>query len=71
MLSIFHKGFAHPPEELKSPASNSGSNKPKIPEETLREFLSHHPHNTFSLSFGHSAVLAYTRPDPPSFVHQR
>ncbi|TKY66547.1 Stem-specific protein TSJT1 [Spatholobus suberectus] len=71
MLAIFHKTFAHPPEELNSPASYSGTKKPKIPQETLGEFLSHHSHNTFSLSFGHAAVLAYARPDPPSYVHQR
>ncbi|XP_061361486.1 stem-specific protein TSJT1-like [Gastrolobium bilobum] len=71
MLAIFHKAFAHPPEELNSPASYNGTKKPKVPEETLREFLSHHPHNTFSLSFGHAAVLAYVRPDQPFSVHQR
>ncbi|RDX73163.1 Stem-specific protein TSJT1, partial [Mucuna pruriens] len=72
MLAIFHKMFAHPPEELNSPASYSGTKKPKIPQETLREFLSHHhPHNTFSLSFGHAALLAYARPHPPSYLHQR
>ncbi|CAI8593094.1 unnamed protein product [Vicia faba] len=71
MLAIFHKAFAHPPEELNSPASYKGSKKPKLPEETLREFLSHHPHNTCSMSFGEASVLAYVRPDNPFSVHQR
>ncbi|XP_009351353.2 stem-specific protein TSJT1-like [Pyrus x bretschneideri] len=63
MLAIFHKAFAHPPEELNSPASYNGSKKPKHPEETLTDFLSHHPHNSFSMGFGHAAVLAYVKPD--------
>ncbi|XP_059442762.1 stem-specific protein TSJT1 [Corylus avellana] len=71
MLAIFHKAFAHPPEELNSPASYNGSTKPKLPDETLKEFLSHHPHNTFSMSFGSAAVLAYVRPDGPFSLHQR
>lgn len=66
MLAIFHKAFAHPPEELNSPASyRSGSKPPKLPEETLRDFLSHNPQNTFSLSFANSAVLAYVTPQNP------
>ncbi|XP_027342094.1 stem-specific protein TSJT1-like [Abrus precatorius] len=71
MLAIFHKTFAHPPEELNSPASYKGSKKPKVPEETLKDFLSHHPHNTCSMSFGNAAVLAYVRPDQPFSLHQR
>ncbi|KAL2331455.1 hypothetical protein Fmac_019036 [Flemingia macrophylla] len=71
MLAIFHKAFAHPPEELNSPASYKGSKKPKVPQETLNDFLSHHPHNTCSMSFGNAAVLAYVRPDQPFSVHQR
>ncbi|KAL5571452.1 hypothetical protein UlMin_021065 [Ulmus minor] len=71
MLAIFHKAFAHPPEELNSPASHKGSKKPKLPEETLQEFLSHHPQNTFSLSFGDAAVLAYVGPEKPFSIHQR
>ncbi|XP_027356208.1 stem-specific protein TSJT1-like isoform X2 [Abrus precatorius] len=71
MLAIFHEAFAHPPEELNSPASYSGTKKPKVPQETLREFLSHYPHNTFSMNFGHAAVLAYVRPDQHISVHQR
>ncbi|KAB2615857.1 stem-specific protein TSJT1-like [Pyrus ussuriensis x Pyrus communis] len=67
MLAIFHKAFAHPPEELNSPASYNGSKKPKHPEETLTDFLSHHPHNSFSMGFGHAAVLAYVKPDQGSY----
>lgn len=52
---MFHKGFAHPPEELKSPVSP----KPKHPDEALNDFLSSHPaDNTISINFGRSAVLA-------------
>ncbi|KAL6205690.1 hypothetical protein ACLB2K_022944 [Fragaria x ananassa] len=71
MLAIFHKAFAHPPEELNSPASHRGSKKPKLPEETLEEFLSHHPHNNFSMGFGDAAVLAYVKPDQPYSLKQR
>ena len=60
MLAIFHKAFAHPPEELNSPASK---HNPKLPTETLNEFLSVHPTNTFSMTFGESAVLAYVKPE--------
>ncbi|KAI5662625.1 hypothetical protein M9H77_21948 [Catharanthus roseus] len=63
MLAIFHKTFAHPPDELNSPASLHGAKKPKLPQETLKEFLSGHPSNTFSMSFGHTAVLAYVPQD--------
>ena len=66
MLAIFHEAFAHPPEELNSPASYKGIKKPKVPEETLQDFISHNPNNTFSMSFGNSAVMAYVRP-PTSF----
>ncbi|KAJ9671694.1 hypothetical protein PVL29_025420 [Vitis rotundifolia] len=71
MLAIFHKAFANPPEELNSPASRDGSRKPKLPEETLREFLSAHPANTFSMSFGNAAALAYVPPDRSYPTHQR
>lgn len=70
MLAIFHKAFAHPPEELNSPASQKGPKKPKLPEETLTDFLSLHPENTVSVSFGHAAVLAYVRPYPPNPLQQ-
>ncbi|KAL5736270.1 hypothetical protein ACOSP7_030739 [Xanthoceras sorbifolium] len=72
MLAIFHKAFAHPPEELNSPASQNASKKPKLPKETLRDFLARHPNNTSSIDFPQSAVLAYVRPDHPNFSpHQR
>jgi len=71
MLAIFHKTFANPPEELNSPASHKGNKKPKLPQETLNEFLSSHPTNTFSINFGHSAVLAYVQPDRHYTPHQR
>lgn len=71
MLAIFHEAFAHPPEELNSPASHRGSKKPKLPQETLSDFIaSHDPNNTFSMSFGHAAVLAYVRPYPANPLHQ-
>ena len=71
MLAIFHKTFAHPPEELNSPASLSGSKTPKLPKETVKQFISRHPHNTFSVNFGEAAVLAYVPPDRPSSLSQR
>ncbi|KGN55143.1 stem-specific protein TSJT1 [Cucumis sativus] len=71
MLAIFHQTFAHPPEELKSPASFSGSKAPKLPQETLNDFISRHPQNTFSINFGQAAVLAYVSPQSFSLVHQR
>lgn len=72
MLAIFHKAFAHPPEDLNSPASQNASKKPKLPQETLRDFLARHPNNTSSIDFPQSAVLAYVRPDHPNFSpHQR
>ncbi|CAN7097468.1 stem-specific protein TSJT1 [Brassica rapa] len=63
MLAIFQKTFAHPPEELNSPASNLSGKTPKLPGETLSDFLSNHPDSAFSMSFGDSAVLAFARPE--------
>ncbi|KAJ6895004.1 stem-specific protein TSJT1-like [Populus alba x Populus x berolinensis] len=71
MLAIFHKAFANPPEELNSPASQRSTRKPKLPEETLSEFLSHHPQKTFSINFGEAAVLAYVPQDSPFSPQQR
>nr|GMC74656.1 stem-specific protein TSJT1 [Ipomoea batatas] len=59
MLAIFHKAFAHPPEELKSPASEHRTQKPKLPETTLKDFLSAHPSHACCVSFEDAAVLAY------------
>jgi len=67
MLAIFHKAFAHPPEELNSPASKKG----KLPEETLNDFLAAYPTNTFSMTFGNAAVLAYVRPENAFSPRQR
>ncbi|CAF2081089.1 hypothetical protein BRARA_F00154 [Brassica rapa] len=63
MLAIFQKTFAHPPEELNSPASNLSGKPPKLPGETLSDFLSNHPDSAFSMSFSDSAVLAFARPE--------
>ncbi|CAN7018713.1 hypothetical protein IGI04_022187 [Brassica rapa subsp. trilocularis] len=63
MLAIFQKTFAHPPEELNSPASNLSGKTPKLPGETLSDFLSNHPDSAFSMSFSDSAVLAFARPE--------
>jgi hypothetical protein len=71
MLAIFHEAFAHPPEELNSPASEKCSKQPKLPEETLNDFLLRYPLNTFSMSFGQAAVLAYVRPSASFSIHQR
>ncbi|CAA7025258.1 unnamed protein product [Microthlaspi erraticum] len=71
MLAIFHEAFSHPPEELNSPASEKCSKQPKLPEETLNGFLSRYPSNTFSMSFGQAAVLAYVRPSASFSIHQR
>ena len=68
MLAIFHKAFAHPPEELNSPASK----KQKLPQDTLNDFMcGHAAPNTFSMTFGQAAVLAYVRPHTPFSLHQR
>lgn len=61
MLAIFQKAFAHPPEELNSPASHVPGETPKLPGETLSDFLSRHQNTAFSMNFGDSAVLAYAR----------
>lgn len=71
MLAIFEKSLANPPQELNSPASLKGSKKPKFPEETLKEFLSLHPNNGFSMNFGDVATLAYLRQDLHHSLHQR
>lgn len=72
MLAIFHKAFVNPPEELSSPASASHDN-PQLPQETLKHFLSSNPTDTFSMTFGDAAVLAYVTPNNHSFLprHQR
>ncbi|KAL3647072.1 hypothetical protein CASFOL_008040 [Castilleja foliolosa] len=68
MLAIFHKAFAHPPEELNSPASHSCSKKPKLPEETISDFIASHPANASSMAFGDAAVLAYAPKNHNSYL---
>ncbi|XP_043688695.1 stem-specific protein TSJT1-like [Telopea speciosissima] len=64
MLAIFNKTVAHPPKELHSPDSSRTAKKSNlISEEILKDFLSSHPDNAFSMSFNSAAVLAYVRPD--------
>ncbi|CAK9181784.1 unnamed protein product [Ilex paraguariensis] len=65
MLAIFKKSLVNPPQELNSPASLQSSKKPKLPEETLNDFLSSHPSNAFSIGFGDKALLAYAPPERP------
>lgn len=71
MLAIFHEAFANPPDELHSPVSHDIDKKPKLPEETLQEFLSAHPNDAFSLNFGNAAALAYVRQENSSFINDK
>ncbi|XP_059671066.1 stem-specific protein TSJT1-like isoform X2 [Cornus florida] len=71
MLGVFKKNLADAPQELHSPAANDSLLKPKLPQETLKDFLSCHPTNAFSISFGNNALLAYAPPHPPYSIHQR
>lgn len=68
MLAIFQKAFAHPPEELRSPASDRKA--AQMPQETLRTFLASHPNNALSITFADAAVLAYVTPHNHSLLHQ-
>lgn len=73
MLAIFHKGLAHPPEELNSPSAHVGIEKAaKQPQEILRDFHSSHPTTSFSASFSGGAAIASAGAEPrrPPF-HQR
>ncbi|OAY76367.1 putative asparagine synthetase (glutamine-hydrolyzing), partial [Ananas comosus] len=67
MLAVFHKQFAHPPQELNSPAADAanipsgrpgGSRRPKNPQEILRDFHAVYPTDSFSATFGGGAALA-------------
>lgn len=60
MLAIFKEGLADPPKELNSPSSTL---KPKLPEETLKDFMTFHPNDAFSLGFGNKALLAFAPSD--------
>ncbi|KAA8519818.1 hypothetical protein F0562_014092 [Nyssa sinensis] len=71
MLGIFKKGLADAPKELNSPASLQATLKPKLPQETLKDFLSSHPTNAFSIGFGDNACLAYAPPQRSYSIHQR
>ncbi|KAL6992595.1 hypothetical protein U1Q18_010706 [Sarracenia purpurea var. burkii] len=78
MLAIFKKGLVDPPQELHSPASlhlqqASNYKKPKLPKETLKDFLSFHPNDAFSIGFANNACLAFAPSHSPrSFpFHQR
>lgn len=71
MLAIFKKELVKPPQELNSPASLASSRKPKLAPEILKDFESANPSNTFSVSFGDVASLAYIPPQNPYSIHQR
>ncbi|XP_042519739.1 stem-specific protein TSJT1-like [Macadamia integrifolia] len=72
MLAIFNKTIAHPPQELHSPVSfRRSAKKPDLPEEILKDFLSSHSDNAFSMSFNNAAVLAYVRHDKAYSLHSQ
>lgn len=81
MLAIFHKTFAHPPQELKCPESTYGGppkpgyrrRQPKNPDEILRDFHSTHPAHSLCATFRCGAALACLGLDAPhpSLHHQR
>ncbi|KAL5715572.1 hypothetical protein ACHQM5_017374 [Ranunculus cassubicifolius] len=75
MLAIFEKKIGHPPQELSSPSSRGGggsiTKKSKFPNEILKNFVTSHGDNAFSMSFSKSAVLAYAKPQLSYSIHQR
>ncbi|CAL9127723.1 unnamed protein product [Musa acuminata var. zebrina] len=81
MLAIFHKTFAHPPQELNCPESTYGGppkpgyrrRQPKNPDEILRDFHSTHPAHSLCATFRCGAALACLGLDAPhpSLHHQR
>ncbi|CDO99566.1 unnamed protein product [Coffea canephora] len=75
MLAIFKNGLVVPPQELKSPASSTHApafDNAKNLEETLKDFLSSHSNNGFSLGFADNALLAYAPPQRSHITaHQR
>ncbi|KAL3522248.1 hypothetical protein ACH5RR_015082 [Cinchona calisaya] len=76
MLAIFKNGLVEAPKELKSPSSSpSHAASIRKPEESLKDFLSSHSNNGFSLGFADNALLAYAHPPPQrsytSNAHQR
>ncbi|MQL90694.1 hypothetical protein Taro_023303 [Colocasia esculenta] len=58
MLAIFHKAFAHPPQELNSPTAGGTCRAPKHPEEIIEAFHAAHPDDSFSATFSGGAALA-------------
>ncbi|MQL41513.1 hypothetical protein EI012_26760, partial [Escherichia coli] len=70
MLGIFKEKLVNAPKELNSPASLNSSTKPKLPHETLEDFMSLNSPNAFYMSFGNDALLAYSPSDQP-FTHHR
>ncbi|CAA6655673.1 unnamed protein product [Spirodela intermedia] len=70
MLAIFHKTFAHPPQELNSPTAG-GLRVPKNPEEILKAFHAAHPEQSFSANFSGGAALACTTSIRQITVHRR
>ncbi|KAE8733242.1 mediator of RNA polymerase II transcription subunit 16-like isoform X1 [Hibiscus syriacus] len=71
MLTIFNKELMNPPKELHSPASLCSSNKPKFPEQIIKDFLASNPTNAFSVGFGSSACIAYAPPENRYSNYQR
>jgi hypothetical protein len=73
MLAIFKEGLADPPKELNSPDSLKASNKPKLPQETLKDFTSkfYPSSNSFSIGFANNALLAFAPSDRQYSIHQR
>lgn len=57
MLAVFKNGVVDPPQELNSPAPVK--TKPNHPGEVLKEFLSSHSGNAFSIGFVDNAIMAY------------
>ena len=70
MLAIFHKTFAHPPQELNSPTAG-GNRAPKNPEEILKTFHAAHPEQSFLANFSGGAALACTTSVGRVSVHRR
>ncbi|KAL4290057.1 hypothetical protein GQ457_14G009990 [Hibiscus cannabinus] len=71
MLTIFNNELMNPPKELHSPASLSSSNKPKLPQQIINQFLASNPANAFSIGFGSSACFAYAPPENRYSGYQR
>ncbi|KAK7302756.1 hypothetical protein RJT34_13652 [Clitoria ternatea] len=70
MLGIFKEKLVNAPKELNSPASSSSCTKAKPPHEILKDFMSSHSLNAFSMCFGNDALLAYSPSNNPSIHHR-